>query len=100
MFDANPVVDSMTVPPLPLGSFAETVKCRCPPTVAFCGPGTTITGRTYDATTVMITYTWAEETPSVTVKLAPDGNWLAERVRLGVGTEDSVPVTVNVRVDV
>jgi len=69
MFDANPVVDSMTVPPLPLGSFAETVKCRCPPTVAFCGPGTTITGRTYAAMRVTTTYTWVDATPSVTVKL-------------------------------
>ncbi len=69
MLEASPVAESVTVPPVPVGSFADTLKCRCPPTVAFCGPGTTITGRTYDATTVMITYTWAEETPSVTVKL-------------------------------
>ncbi len=40
------------------------------------------------------------DVPWTVVKLAPDGNWLAERVRLGVGTEDSVPVTVNVRVEV
>jgi hypothetical protein len=40
------------------------------------------------------------EVPWTVVKLAPDGNWLADRVRLGVGREESVPVTVNVRVDV
>jgi len=69
MLEDNPVAERMTGPPLPLASFAETVKCRCPPTVAFCGPGTTITGRTYAATRVTTTYTWVDATPSVTVKL-------------------------------
>jgi hypothetical protein len=130
MLDANPVAESMTIPPLPLGSFAETVKCRFPPTVAFWALGTVMSGRTFDETTVITTYVWADEKPSATtklivyvpgasvvvgvhvnvpergevpcavVKLAPDGNWLAESVKIGVGMEESVAVTVNVRVDV
>ncbi len=40
------------------------------------------------------------DVPWMVVNFAPEGNWLAERVRLGVGIEESVPVTVNVRVDV
>jgi len=40
------------------------------------------------------------EVPCVVAKLATDGNWLAESVKLGVGMEESVAVTVNVRVDV
>jgi hypothetical protein len=59
----------MTVPPLPLGSFAETVKCRFPPIVAFWAPGTVMIGRTFDEMTVITTNVWADEKPSVTVKL-------------------------------
>jgi len=33
-------------------------------------------------------------------KLESNGNWLAERVKLGVGTEESVAVTVKVTVEV
>ena len=40
------------------------------------------------------------DVPWTVVKLAPEGNWLAERVRFGVGTEESVPVTVNMRVEI
>src|SRR2546426_4486075 len=69
MLDASPVADNMTVLPVPLGSFAETVKFRFSPTGAFWGPGTTMIGRTFDPSTVMTTYAWADETPSVTVKL-------------------------------
>ena len=57
MLGASPVAESMTVPPVPVGSVAETEKCRFVPTVAFKGPGTVMIGRTYDATTVMGTYT-------------------------------------------
>ena len=69
MLEAIPVAERITVPPVPVGSFPETVKCRCPPTVAFWGPGTVMIGRTFVAMTVMITYTWADATPSLTVKL-------------------------------
>jgi len=51
------VAESMTVPPVPVGSVPETEKCRFVPTVAFKGPGTVMIGRTFDATTVMGTYT-------------------------------------------
>jgi len=57
MLGANPVAESMTVPPVPVGSVPETEKCRFVPTVAFKGPGTVMIGRTFDATTVMGTYT-------------------------------------------
>jgi hypothetical protein len=40
------------------------------------------------------------EFPRTVEKLASDGSWFAERVRVGVGMEESVPVTVNARVDV
>jgi len=40
------------------------------------------------------------EAPWTVAKLEFDGNWLAERVRVGVGIEESVAVTGNVRVDV
>jgi hypothetical protein len=40
------------------------------------------------------------EGPWTVAKLESDGNWLAERVRVGVGIEESVAVTENVRVDV
>ena len=55
MLEASPVAESMTVPPLPVGSFAETTKCRLVPTVAFRGPGTKMIGRTFAETTVIIT---------------------------------------------
>jgi hypothetical protein len=55
MFDANPVAESITVPPVPVGSFADIVKCRFPPTVAFSGPGTLMVGRTFAESTVMTT---------------------------------------------
>jgi hypothetical protein len=55
MFEANPVADSMTVPPVPVGSFPDIVKCRLPPTVAFSGPGTMMVGRTVAGSTVMTT---------------------------------------------
>jgi len=129
MLGASPVAESTMVPPEPVGSFAETMKCRFPPTLAFCGPGTVMIGTTSAATTVMTTSTWFDETPSVTVKLtvyvpgasvivvvqvnvpetgedpwmvvklAPDGSWLAERVSVGVGMDESVAVTVKDTVD-
>ena len=40
------------------------------------------------------------EAPWTVAKFEFDGNWLAERVRVGVGIEESVAVTGNVRVDV
>ncbi len=52
---ASPVAERMIVPPLPVGSFAVTVKCRFPPTVAFWAPGTVMIGRTFAETRVMIT---------------------------------------------
>ena len=55
MLGASPVAESMTVPPVPVGSVAETAKCRFVPTVAFKGPGTMMIGRTFAETTVIIT---------------------------------------------
>ena len=55
MLGASPVAESMTVPPVPVGSVAETAKCRFVPTVALRGPGTMMIGRTFAETTVMIT---------------------------------------------
>src|SRR5882762_10176740 len=69
MLGASPVAESTMVPPEPVGSFAETMKCRFPPTLAFCGPGTVMIGTTSAAMTVMTTSTWFDETPLVTVKL-------------------------------
>jgi len=40
------------------------------------------------------------EAPWTVAKLEFGGNWLAERVRVGDGIEESVAVTENVRVDV
>jgi hypothetical protein len=130
MLGARPVAESTTVPPEPVGSFAETMKCRFPPTLAFCGPGTVMIGRTSEATTVLTTSTWFDKTPSVTVKLrvyvpgasavvgvqvnvpeigedpwmvvklASEGSWLAERVSVEVGMDESVAVTVKETVDV
>ena len=40
------------------------------------------------------------EAPWTAAKLEFGGNWLAERVRVGDGIEESVAVTENVRVDV
>jgi hypothetical protein len=69
MLGASPVAESTTVPPVPVGSVADTAKCRLVPTVAFKGPGTVMIGRTFAETTLIITYVWVEEMPSVTVKL-------------------------------
>ena len=55
MFGASPAAESKIVPPLPVGSVAETAKCRFVPTVAFKGPGTMMIGRTFAETTVIIT---------------------------------------------
>ncbi len=55
MFGASPVAESMTVPPVPVGSVAETEKCRFVPTVAFKGPGAVMIGRTSAETRVIIT---------------------------------------------
>lgn len=55
MLEANPVAESMTVPPVPVGSLPDIVKRRFPPTVAFMGPGIVIVGRTSAETTVMTT---------------------------------------------
>jgi len=130
MLDASPVAESTILPPEPVGSFAETMKCRFPPTFAFCGPGTVMTGRAPAARTMTTTSTWFDSTPSVTVKLtvyvpgasaivgvhvnvaetgedpwmvvklASEGSWLAERVSVGVGMDESVAVTVKETVDV
>jgi len=40
------------------------------------------------------------EDPWMVVKLASEGSWLAERVRVGVGMDESVAVTVKETVDV
>jgi len=40
------------------------------------------------------------EVPWTVTKLESDGSWLAERVNIGVETEESVAVTGNIRVDV
>jgi len=69
MLDASPLAESLTVPPFPLGSFPETMKCRFRATVAFWAPGTVMSGRTFDEMTVITTYVWADEKPSVTTKL-------------------------------
>jgi hypothetical protein len=55
MFEARPDAESTTGPPVPLGSFAETVNWIFLPTVAFCAPGTAITGRTWAEITVITT---------------------------------------------
>jgi hypothetical protein len=55
MFEASPVAVSITVPPVPVGSFPDIVKWSRPPIVAFCGPGTVIVGRTVAGSTVMTT---------------------------------------------
>jgi hypothetical protein len=128
--ETSPVAERITAPPVPVGSLPEIMKCRLPPTVAFSAAGTVSTGRTFAGSTVMMTYVWAVETPSLAVKLtvyvpgaslvvgvqvnvplsgdvpwtvekmASDGTPLAESVKVGVGTDESVAVTVNVRVDV
>ena len=54
MFVASPVAESITAPPLPLGSVAVTMKCRFPPTVAFKAPGTVRIGSVFDETTVIV----------------------------------------------
>lgn len=55
MLEASAFVESITGPPVPVGSFADTAKCSLPPTVAFWGPGTVMTGRTFAGRTFMIT---------------------------------------------
>jgi hypothetical protein len=40
------------------------------------------------------------DVPCMVAKLESNGNWLAERVRLDVGTEESVAVTAKVTVEV
>ena len=55
MLEASPVADRVIGPPTPLGSFAETLKCSVPPTVAFWRPGAMRMGRELDATTVIAT---------------------------------------------
>ncbi len=55
IFGASPVAESMSAPPVPVGSVAETTKCRFVPTVAFSGPGNVMIGRTFAETTVMTT---------------------------------------------
>jgi len=55
MFGDSPAAESKTVPPVPVGSVAETAKRRFVPTVAFMGPGTMMIGRTFAETTVIIT---------------------------------------------
>ena len=53
--ETSPVADRMIGPPAPLGSFAETLKCSFPPTVAFWRPGATRMGRWLEAMTVIDT---------------------------------------------
>ena len=54
MFEVSPVAESITAPPLPLGSVAVTMKCRFPPTVAFKAPGTVRIGSVFDETAVTV----------------------------------------------
>ena len=69
MLETRPVAESMTVPPEPVGSLAETVKSRVGPTVVFRGPGAMMTGRKFVATTVMTRLASVDEKPSVMVKV-------------------------------
>ena len=46
ILDDSPLAESATGPDVPVGSFPETVNRSVPPTVAFCGPGTLMMGRT------------------------------------------------------
>ena len=55
MPDISPVVERMTVPPVPDGSLPVTVKWMFLPTVTFWGPGTLNAGRTLAETTVTMT---------------------------------------------
>jgi len=55
ILEPRPVAESNIVAPLPVGSVPETVKCKLCPTVASCGPGTVMIGRTVAETTVMTT---------------------------------------------
>ena len=64
MLEASPVAESVIGPPTPLGSFAETLKCNLPPTVAFWRPGAIRMGRELDAMTVIATVAWVDVTPS------------------------------------
>jgi len=69
MLEASPVADRVIGPPTPLGSFAETLKCSVPPTVAFCRLGAMRMGRELDATTVIATVAWVDVAPSSTMNV-------------------------------
>lgn len=69
MPEVRPVAERMTAPPDPDESLPVMVKWMFPPTVAFCGPGTVIEGRTFAERSVITTKVCEVAKPSSTVKL-------------------------------
>jgi len=93
MLEASPVADRVIGPPTPLGSFAETLKCSVPPTVAFWRPGAMRMGRESDAMTVIATVAWVDVAPSsmMNVTVYVPGATVALGVQLNVPDTGDVP---------